>query len=574
MRAVNRIPAVIIQLTRAVYREVLIAILVIIAAWFTTGDMSRIIADGQGYYDYLPSVFIRHDLVRLHTDSMDSKKTDAAIWTHPTYVTIDGHRVNKYFCGVSVLTAPFFLAALTMAEANDDGYSPVFETAVYVAAIFYLVLGLIFLRRLLRTYQVKEWAITFTQLLITLGTSLLFYTAIESSFSHVFSFFAITAFAFYARHYFQHGARRDIILACTLFGIVLLIRPVNIMVLGSLPFLAGSRKQLLARLKEIITPPRQLALGCGIIIAIYGVQTLLWFLQSGHWFVDTYIGEHFDFTQPHTGEFLFGFRKGVFIYAPVLVLSIAGLVVLWRRSGVFISVSWVLFIAMLSYVLSCWHIWSYGSSFGSRVMVDYYCFFAIPLAFVISSGRIWNLFVIPFGLCAVALSVFQVWQYNHFYLLWDGMDYNKYKIMFLQYTPQYQGLFYKTIPDRSRAVMIDTTLNDVQLGVLACDTLFMRYMPASFFEQDRLMMMEYNGSFSSDDKAFVEFAVKDSSTSDLWSYSSPYTLQFMDQINPSHGWAYHRIPVHVCNGPQLILVRAFGGDEPYLFRHPHIVLFQ
>src|SRR5471030_1691058 len=56
-------------------------------------------SDTEGYYMYLPAVFIQHDIHHVPLKSMNARKNDK------------GEVVMKYTCGVAFFYLPFFLAA-------------------------------------------------------------------------------------------------------------------------------------------------------------------------------------------------------------------------------------------------------------------------------------------------------------------------------------------------------------------------------------------------------------------------------------------------------------------------------
>ena len=70
-------------------------------------DKETIDADGIGYYDYLPSVFMYHDIDRKDKPvSMDSSFYNRII-SKGVYIDYKGYKLNKYPCGTAVLISPF-----------------------------------------------------------------------------------------------------------------------------------------------------------------------------------------------------------------------------------------------------------------------------------------------------------------------------------------------------------------------------------------------------------------------------------------------------------------------------------
>ena len=111
-------------------------------------------ADGGGYYDYLPSLFIHHDFIRKGVSETENPAMYERIAAIEAYGKPAEYRVNKYSCGTAILEMPFFLCALLTTECsgeNSDGYQPSFQKSVLIAALFYLFLSLVFLKKLRRT---------------------------------------------------------------------------------------------------------------------------------------------------------------------------------------------------------------------------------------------------------------------------------------------------------------------------------------------------------------------------------------------------------------------------------------
>ncbi|MFC2090638.1 hypothetical protein ACFLT1_07640, partial [Bacteroidota bacterium] len=76
---------------------------------------------------------------------------------------------------------------------------------------------------------------------------------------------------------------------------------------------------------------------------------------------------------------LFSYRKGWFVYTPVMFFGILGIAALYRvNRQAFWSV--LIYMSAMIYVMSSWWSWWFGGGFGSRSMVDTYGVMAIPIA--------------------------------------------------------------------------------------------------------------------------------------------------------------------------------------------------
>ena len=132
-------------------------------------------------------------------------------------------------------------------------------------------------------------------------------------------------------------------------------------------------------------------------------------------------------------NFLFSYRKGMFIYTPLLLISLVGLFRLYRASR-FQFYSLAAFFIVLVYVFSSWHMWFYGGSFSQRVMIEYYALFSILLALSIhqfSKKIIGNLYIGLIVLLIIFCQI-QTYQYRRMQIHWSDMDKTKYWNVFLR----------------------------------------------------------------------------------------------------------------------------------------------
>ena len=236
------------------FKSIGVELLILFAVLFTINNYignvdRRISADGIGYYEYLPSLFIHHDLNRkdISVDLNHSKYTRVS--ELDMYVDFKDRWVNKYPSGTAILQSPFFLTTLVLTERThsaDDGYQQAFQRSVFYAALFYLFLSLVFLKRLLRSYSISTSSIILSQVLLVFATSVLNYVNFESAFSHVYSLFAITAFLYVARIYFTQKKLTFFLWACLLLGLIFILRQVNILIFFFLPFVAKHPRSCVA----------------------------------------------------------------------------------------------------------------------------------------------------------------------------------------------------------------------------------------------------------------------------------------------------------------------------------------
>ncbi len=381
-------------------------------------------SDGKGYYSYLPYLFLGQPMQGI--PDIANKNPDL-------------NRVNKYFVGTAIAMSPFFGIACGVAYCTGekmDGYSMPFQKAIGLAAWFYLLLGLYFLKSLLKLYKIRISVIPWVLFLIVFGTNLLMYTVDSPSMSHVYSFSFISIFLFLAKKYFIDKNKRFLYLNAFVLGLIILIRPINILVILALPFLSGNLKTFKESLVSVFNFQKM-----GIVVLILGVlyflQSYLWYQQTGKWSAQIYEDEGFNFLSPKIWEVLFGFRKGLFIYTPLALLGFIG--ILSRRKFKFELISYLLFFGVLIYFISSWWNWYYGSSFGQRALIDFYALVALGLAFLLQSIKSKAIKISIYTLCFLfmGLNLVQSTQYYYNIITPDFMNFGKYRYTFLQTSDAY-----------------------------------------------------------------------------------------------------------------------------------------
>ena len=393
-------------------------------------------SDAKGYYAYLPAVFIYHDL-----NFRFFYKIERVDYYTPTlyyqFLRVENSKtINKYYAGTALCLAPFFLAGhvLTLVEGYPaDGYSYYYTMMTHFGALFYLLLAMLGLRKLLRSYAVGEMEISISLLAIVFGTNLFYYVVTEFAMSHVYSFAAIVWFCYSVRKYLADFKGKYLIYCALLLGIIALIRPVNLLVVLAIPFLAGNPKLLFDGFKNLLKNHWALLIGILSFVFLVSIQFLIYKQSTGNFLVYSYQEEGFNFLNPQLSNFLFSYRKGMFLYTPMLFISLLGFVYLVRESRFqFFALTGFLFI--LVYVFSSWHMWFYGGSFSQRPMIEFYAFFAIPLGIALQKLKnttMRKLFIGSIFLLIIVCQV-QTYQYRRAHIHWSDMTKGKYWDVFMR----------------------------------------------------------------------------------------------------------------------------------------------
>ncbi|MCR9174196.1 MAG: hypothetical protein NXI10_16995 [bacterium] len=382
-------------------------------------DWRTVIAsDSKGYYSYLPAMFIYDDPNYGFFDSMEREKYYNEN-TYTDYRSIaEGKIINKYYIGTAAAELPFFLTGHLIAKGSSwdaDGYSKPYMMMLCVSALFYLLIGTLFVQKTLRRYGVDERSISWITVAGIFGTNLFYYAVVEAGTSHVYSFAFVSMLVYYFHCWVHEKRTKQLLILAFLLGMIVIIRPVNALVVLALPFIAGGWKSFLESVLAILQKKWIALLSVGIFVLVLMIQLGYYKLATGHWFVYSYREEGFDFTDPHIFDILFSFRKGLFLYTPIYLLAFIGLIALWKRKDRFPVFSWLIFFFVLTYILSSWWMWYYGGSFSSRVYVDYLPFFLLLLGIGLNQWRKqwpgWTLRIVTVLL--IVLCQIQMYQYRY-----------------------------------------------------------------------------------------------------------------------------------------------------------------
>lgn len=562
--------------------EVFLIFMVIFTVNNYVGNVdTRITADGIGYYDYLPAVFIHNDLVRYNKPATDSLLYQR-INNQAAYVTYNQYKVNKYPVGTAVLQWPFFFAAY-LTTPNDgnlnDGYQEPYQKAAFYSVLFYLFLSMVFFKKLLLLYQLKTISIRIGQLLMVFSTPILNYVNFDGAFSHVYSLFAITAFSFYAKSYFDENQRSHLFKAAVFLGLVIILRQINIITLAALPFLAGSPDSLKRGFLSFIKKPTLIAVSLMLVVSVFSIQSIVWFLQTGTFLLYSYQGESFNFDNPMFLSILFSYKKGLFVYTPIMAMAIISTIIFMVRKQYFHFITFLSFFAFLTYVLSSWSAWFYGCSYGLRAYIDFMGLLIIPLLLLVNRLSKYQLIPIVLLFAAtVHLNLIQTYQYKEFILHWVNMDKTKYWKVFLKTDEQYKGWIWKTDAPIGKYKLLTDTL--ITIPLIKADTsvnVFSLHETKKLsFQNLRNIRLSYNDIFSSSRRARIGVTIKDAGDSTVYYHHSPYFLHFTSEESDSvqHGFFDFIIDTRLPAAKKELIISIYTEDIPISINSLHMKLYK
>jgi hypothetical protein len=340
--------------------------------------------EGNGYYAYVRSLVLDHDL-RFDDEyrrgdaafvSQTFRKADGQPW--PPMVLPGGYLRNQWSVGPSLLWLPSFvqahLAVRLLRELGRDvaadGYSLPYRLACALATAGYAFLGLFLAYRAAARITGPAPALLAT-VAVWLASSLPVYVYFLPFYSHALASFGVSLFLWYwltrrpllrTRQWLTWGLAGGLVWQLEpLAGLVLVVAVVEW--LGSLrptparPVAGEAWRTALTRA----------AVFGGAALLAASPQLVIKSILHGSALRTGTLNRYF-WDAPRLLDVGFASEHGLFLWTPVLLLSLIGLVMLCRREPV-AGAGLLAAFASTYYVVSCYEAWHGISSFGNRYFV-------------------------------------------------------------------------------------------------------------------------------------------------------------------------------------------------------------
>jgi hypothetical protein len=380
--------------------------------------------DVFGYYLYLPAQFIYHDLklqdlswVNLIVEKYNTTET-----LYQLYQVQETNWVIKEGIGLAVLNAPaFFIAHLISPVIGyaSDGFSLPYQYAFAISGLVYACIGIFMLRKILLEFF-EEITTCIVLILIVAGTNHFQLTAFDGYLTHNYIFTLYTFIVWFSLKWHREQKLMQAFWLGLSMGLAVLTRPSE-MVCIIIPLFWGIHDKVSFGRKWFLIKKHWPHLLLLIFTMFLGglPQMIYWKLVTGQWIFYTYQnpGEGLDLWSPYTLQFLFSFRKGWFIYTPIVLFALAGHFHLLKKQPELL-IAFVLFFIFNLWIISSWTAWWYGGgSYSQRAMLPSYVILAIPLGYLLSglqkSGK--HIRIIGFSILftLLLLNIFQTWQWAH-----------------------------------------------------------------------------------------------------------------------------------------------------------------
>jgi Dolichyl-phosphate-mannose-protein mannosyltransferase len=376
-------------------------------------------SDEIEYFAYLPSVVFDHDLEfgNEYQYFYDRSPASLALFKGTFLDKREpetGRHINFGPIGTAVLWAPFYLgthACVLLAgslgvDVAADGVSEPYVASVCYASALYGFLGFLLIHSALRRFaRVEDFTAGLAASALWLGTPALYYMTIAPGFSHAASLLVVSVLVWLwlrARDVGGGSARAWLAIGAV-GGLAGLVREQDAL------FLAAPGLWLLLetvrRRKWLWGLRRAVALGFAAFVA-FTPQLVVYKVLNGRFRPSRMVSGKLDYMSPHFVQVLFDTGHGLFVWTPLLLVAVVGLVlaIAKRRDGVAALLG-------LAFLLQVWingslYTWTQGGAFGSRRFVAATPVFAWGLAAIVAAigprlGR---------GAAATLLAVFVWWN--------------------------------------------------------------------------------------------------------------------------------------------------------------------
>jgi len=279
--------------------------------------------------------------------------------------------------------------------------------------------------------------------------------------------------------------------------------------------------------------------------------------------------------KPHFFDILFSFQKGLFVYTPVLLLALFSLIWLVYRRKYYMALTWLAFFLILTYILSSWHSWYFGASYGLRAYIDFYTIFFIPVAiFFNETTKPVKATVITISLLTIPLNVIQAYQYKEYILHWTYMDKDKYMKSFLKTNYRFKGLFWKKEINEKYYTPVKE-VSFASLNTIANqDSLIFRDISRNIpgFERVKIIRITMENDFYDQNDSKIIVSISDSTTGKNILWLHKYLVNFSEkEFNQWQTGSFNfEISPMPDKNPKMVAITILSGKQNNSFKNFNI----
>ncbi len=315
------------------------------------------------YFAYLRSVWKDHDL-RFQNEYewlYQSAPVKQAQFKKAFIdrLNVTGYARNDAPIGCAILWAPFFAFADLYAKASGyypaDGFSFPYILAICLASAFYGFLGFVLQYKMAREYF-GEWSGFWAVLTLWFGAHAVFYMYVTPPMSHATSIFTTSLFLFIWLRIRKSDSIYGWFLLGAVGGLASIVRWQDVSFL-LIPLL--DRKPFRYKISVL----------AGAVL-LFLPQLYVWKVLNGEFnpYSTGNLRGKFFWHGKYLFPVLFSTYHGLFVWTPVIALSLAGFCFLIKNDRLFRLP--VLVVLVQFYSIICLDTWQGGAGFGLRYMID------------------------------------------------------------------------------------------------------------------------------------------------------------------------------------------------------------
>jgi hypothetical protein len=411
--------------------------------------------DGVGFYAYVRSPLIDHNF-SFSSDWENPKKELQMLFLVDHFVenpiTKTGHLPNYYPVGPAILWSPFLiishLAVLASIHLGGhipaDGHSWPYMVAMAVATALYGFAGLCLSFAVVRRFVAERWAFWAT-LGIWIATPLPVFMYFIPSWPHTHSIFVNALFLWYwlrtrgtrtPRQWLLLGLLSGLMIEVHYPNVVFLLAPAYEMVAA---YIDAWRKRSQDSHAFLESVKRHSLWAEGLLVALLPTFVTRQIVFGNPFSVGAY--SLWNWKSPAFGLVLFSTEHGVLVFAPILVLSLAGLLYLCRPQpsvgAIFLSI-----IVAFYCVIAFYPWWSGVFGPGNRYFLSLTPLFILGLGCAFGfAERLWKteraaaLRLVPLTLVFVIWNLGLIYQWKtqlmpwYTKVYWEEILYNQFRVV-------------------------------------------------------------------------------------------------------------------------------------------------
>lgn len=358
-----------------------------------------ITSDGEGYYAYLPALYLFGDSTFKTNAKVKYQRTGQK--DEYVILTNQGRSVNKYFSGVSFIAAPAFLTitgAMKLVGSPADGYNDAYFIGMFFYSILFLVVGFLLYQNTISEYfhlnRKQQWIFPIVLIVSPWIFSALY--GVMWANNYLFVCFSILLWLIIK---LKKHPEKSVYFLCFFFltGVVAITRPTSLTFLVMVLFFFDSFQSFWEYLKTYVFKPKILIIGFVLFLLPVCYQFGIWKWQTGSFFLWSYSGEGFNWFNPELIEIFFSYRTGILFHSPVLIFCLIYSLVTFR-SNRYKAIIYLIYFFLICYVSASWWCYDFETKYGLRNFNEHYVFLLIPLFDFIKNEktRKWSVLILGF----------------------------------------------------------------------------------------------------------------------------------------------------------------------------------